>query len=132
MILVDHKKITFIGNERINRSEITILKAACSYPHGCLSEFHGSVRVGALCLGKAVLMHDPVSFETFWRPSFVKDQCLFHTNILSTVTPLDRFVCASCLPVPRCSRTIWSNSVRVLSIPWAEEVPLPISKYRFI
>lgn len=101
------------------------------YPHGCLSEFHRSVGIAALCLGETVLMHDPVGFETFWRPSFVKHQRLFHANILGTVTSLDWFVSTGCLPIPRCSGTIWSNTVRVLSIPRAEEVPLTISKYRF-
>lgn len=76
-------------------------------------------------------MHDPVGFETFRRPPFVKHQRLFHANVLGTVTPFDWFVSSSRLPVPRCSCTVWSNTVRVLSVPWGEEVPLSVSEYRF-
>jgi len=75
-------------------------------------------------------MHDPVSFDSFRRSTFVEDESFLDTYV--TRTAVNGFVCTGCFPITGNSCSVWSDSVWILSFSRAEEIPLIFSKLCFL
>jgi hypothetical protein len=79
-------------------------------------------------------VHDPVGLEALGRLPAVEHERLLHADLLAIAGGgrQDGLVGAGCLPVPRRRRPVRPRSVRVLAVPWAEEVPLVLPEARLI
>lgn len=80
-------------------------------------------------IGQAIFMHNPISLHSFRRFPSVEDQSLLDTNLVVPGSQY-RLIGPSSLPVARSGGPVWSGPVRVLTVPWAEEVPFLFSKHR--
>ena len=84
-------------------------------------ELHRLVAVTVPSLSEPVLMHDPISLQTLWWPPLVEHQGLLQADVL--IPCVDRLVGPRRLPVPRSGCPVRPDSVRVLPVSRAEEVP---------
>lgn len=75
-------------------------------------------------------MHDPVSFDSLGRSTFVKDESFLDTHV--TRTAENCFVCAGRLPITGNSCSVWPDSVWILPVSRTEEIPLIFSKLCFL
>lgn len=76
-----------------------------------------------------IFMHNPISFHTSRRFPTIKDKSFFHTHFLISATQ-HGLISSRGFPIPRRSCPVRPCAVRVLPIPWAEEVPLLLPKHR--
>lgn len=85
---------------------------------------------------KAIFVHDPISLHPLRGSSCVENQSLLHPHArLSTKRRRRRhygLISTRSLPIPRSRRPVWPRTVRVLPIPWTEEVPFLIPKRRLL
>jgi hypothetical protein len=82
---------------------------------------------GAVDVGEAVLMHDPVGLVALGRLAGVEDESLLDGHRLRRA---HRLVCAGGLPVPGAGGAVRPRPVRVLAVPRGEEVPLLLAVQR--
>jgi len=83
---------------------------------------------GRFVIKEAVFMHDPVSLDPLWWPAFVKNKGLLHTKALGPTDRNDWLVDTCCLPVSRTCCPVRPITIRIFSIPWAEEEPFTFTK----
>lgn len=75
-------------------------------------------------------MHNPIRLDPLWWSTLVENKSLLHPHVLwRTVNCL---VCAGGLPITWHGCAIGPDSVRVLPVPGAEEVPFIFSKLCFL
>lgn len=75
-----------------------------------------------------ILMHDPVSFRSFWWTTLVEHKCLFHSIALHPTGSENWFVSSSSLPITRSSCSIRPQSIRILPVPRSKEIPFILPK----
>lgn len=75
-------------------------------------------------------MHDPICLDSLRWSTLVENKSFLHPHILGPA--VNCFVCAGGFPVTRHRCSIGSDSIRVLPVPGAEEVPFIFSKLCFL
>jgi hypothetical protein len=86
-----------------------------------------------VCGGEAVLVHDPVGLGALGRAALVEDERLLDADALvgrRAAAAVDGLVGAGGLPVAGARGAVRPDPVRVLAVPRAEEVPLPVPVIR--
>lgn len=74
-------------------------------------------------IGYPILMHDPAGFDPFRRLPFVEHKCFLHPDLLSSAGGEYGLIGPGCLPVSRSRCPVGPSPVRVLPVPWSEEIP---------
>ena len=84
---------------------------------------------GANAVGQAILVHHPTCLHTLGSAALVEDEGFLHTNLVHRPTRrVHRSVGARGLPIPWRGCSVRPGSIRVFSVPGAEEIPFAFSK----
>lgn len=81
---------------------------------------------------KAVLVHDPVTFDTLGSSPAVKNQSLLHPKKRTSLGAVNLSVLAGGFPVAGFSGTVGAKPGRVFPVTQAEKVPLFLSHLCFV
>lgn len=93
-------------------------------------------RIGGVVVGiirgveKPILVHDPIGFDTFWRPPTIKNQGFLNANLVSSIGCHNGLVSSSRFPIPRYRRPIWSRPVWIFPLSRCEKIPFLLPKHR--
>ena len=80
------------------------------------SELISHLYTRALYLEEPILMHDPISFDTFKRPSTIKDEGFLDANFLSSISGRNSLFSSRRHLIPRNRRPIRPRPIRIFPL----------------
>lgn len=91
---------------------------------------HGTFKPGRFCgcVSQSVFIHDPICLSPSGRATCIKNQSFFHSYAVWSARANYRPVCTSGLPISWSCCSVWSQSIWVLSVSGAKEIPFILPK----
>ena len=95
---------------------------------------HGAFEPGGFgdCVNQSIFIHDPIRLRSLRRSTWIKHQSFLHSYALWSTRRKNWLVSSCCLPVSWGCSPVWPQSIWVLSVSRAKEIPLLFSKQRLI